>query len=320
MNTAHASTYTNSPQTNAPNKSDKANSMTRTVLACVFSVLATLVIVALFVFCRKARSRRRQAAKESFTPYVDTTPSRKLDRHNTDSDGQIGTPLDLIASRDGSRSVAPILTSSGDQSGRPDSPVQLSPGSRDRGRLLYGMTPPHSSVDRSYTTAFSPPTSPTGTHQPIPDYEGRQSSLDRLLPSASGTVNSPGGMGTFSTLAGGTVSTHRPLMLHNRSMGLPFDTEEDEMPDLKREVLALPESASSGSARRPVPGQRRRRTEELEYVVHRDAGRVRNETEEGRRVLELPPRYEELTWEEIEMDNRNDQNGDGHVEASAQGR
>lgn len=95
-------------------------------------------------------------------------------------------------------------------------------------------------------------------------------------------------------------------------MGLPYEDDaevgaEDDLPDLKRETLAMGESTPTGTSisagsRRPGPAQRRRRDREegMDYVVHRDAGRVRNSTEEGRRVFELPPRYDELNWEEGE--------------------
>jgi len=98
-------------------------------------------------------------------------------------------------------------------------------------------------------------------------------------------------------------------MLHDRDMGMPFEEEEEDMPDLKRETLAMGESQIAGpgpgtAGRRGQP-RRRQRDVEMEYVVHRDAGRVRNETNEGRRVLELPPRYEELNWEgEMAEDRR----------------
>jgi hypothetical protein len=117
-----------------------------------------------------------------------------------------------------------------------------------------------------------------------------------------------------------SISTHRPLMLHDRT-GLPDDElDEDDVPDLKRDTLnclsnrpgpsggevgggnAMIGATGVGAGRNePVPPRRRRTDDrETEYVVHRDAGRVDAGTGgqvSGPRVLELPPRYEELDWE-----------------------
>jgi hypothetical protein len=86
-------------------------------------------------------------------------------------------------------------------------------------------------------------------------------------------------------------------------MGLPDEGEEGEdVPELKRDVLAMgdPTPGASTQPRRQAGPARRRRTDEaMEYVVHRDAGRVRNDDSgENRRVFELPPRYEELNLDE----------------------
>jgi hypothetical protein len=296
----NASTYTGSPQTSVPSKpkSGGSNSIIKTVLACVLSVLATLLVVGVFLFCRRARRRRKQAAKESFTPYVGGTgSSRKLNRSGTDpyenQSSPYGTRLDLIASGEGSRTVAPIFT---DTSRSVESPIDLSPVDiSDPRHLMLGTTSPRSSANQSFPSPVSPPRSPNrGRHAFLPE-TSRHSSLDPLLTlsGSNAALSSPVGVETYHSATGGTVSTHRPLMLHDPLMGMPYEQEgehDGDVPDLKREVLALGEaSGSTGTAsRRPPTAQRRRRDDSLEYVVHRDAGRV----------LELPPRYEELTWDE----------------------
>lgn len=84
------------------------------------------------------------------------------------------------------------------------------------------------------------------------------------------------------------------------------------MSDLKRETLAYVQGGPSGgqgagagrpSNSAPTARARRRRTEdaEMEYVVHRDAGRLERPRPN---VLELPPRYEEVNWDEGEREDR----------------
>jgi hypothetical protein len=60
---------------------------------------------------------------------------------------------------------------------------------------------------------------------------------------------------------------------------------DSDVTDLKLETIAQFDRDGNRMA-----GSSRQHEEEMEYVVHRDAGRVR----------ELPPRYEELKWEEAE--------------------
>jgi hypothetical protein len=293
------------------------STLVRTILACVLSVLGTLLVVGIFLFCRRTRRRRRETVPITKYPLGDGSAG-KLTRASADQYGvephAQDMPLDLIASRDGARSVAPILTNT---AGHVDSPIELSPVDTvdSRRRMMEGMGPSHTADPRSGTlTSYNDSiTSPTRTLPPFAEELRRQSSLDPLI-SRSGTMSplySPAGGETYNS---GTtaLSASRPLMLHDRTDGLPYeradrgldqDDEEEDLPELKRETLAMGEgSAGPGPAgRRPAgPGQvrRRRRDEELEYVVHRDAGRVRPpQRDEGRRVLELPPRYEELDWE-----------------------
>lgn len=294
------------------------STLVRTVLACVLSVLGTLLIVGVFLCCRRTARRRREAAMP-ITKYplgggsMGKQPRDSADPYGPDSQDM---PLDLIASRDGPRGVAPIFTNTGDHV---DSPIEVSPVDTvdSRRRVMAGMSPTHTADPRSGTlTSYNDSiTSPTRTRPPFEEELRRQSSLDPLI-SRSGTMSpiySPAGGDTY--ISGTTaLSASRPLMLHDRTADLPYergdrgaelDDEDEDLPELKRDTLAMGEaSANAGpasSGRRsagPGPGRRRRRDEELEYVVHRDAGRVQpRQPEAGRRVLELPPRYEELDWD-----------------------
>jgi hypothetical protein len=127
-----------------------------------------------------------------------------------------------------------------------------------------------------------------------------------------------------------TRSTARgPLILHD---ALPTNGQEagaNEVPDLKRETLAhLGEVgstalASSGliarpsAASAPIGRRRRREGDELDYMVHRDAGRIEQPPARTQRVVELPPRYEELDWE-AERENRPDEDdGDEREDSGA---
>ena len=98
-------------------------------------------------------------------------------------------------------------------------------------------------------------------------------------------------------------------------MALRHETAEaEDVSELKRETLAyLGEEAGSSrsNARTPRPIRNVEEDEgELEYVVHRDG---------GRRVMELPPRYEELNWEEGNARAGNQQGGVGRGEAQMSG-
>ena len=280
-----------------------SNTLIRTVLACVFSILATLLVVGLFLFCYRAR-RRRRADALSTAKYPSGGSLGKLTRSNADAYGDDHNssdyPLDLIASRDG-RVVVPIMTDSTD---RVDSPVGFSPANTldSRSRMLIGQTP--TSTTGSHDPFLSP-TSPTEGRHAFPRGEfARQSSTDPLLAGSMAGFSTPTGTDTFT---GSALSSHRPLMLHDRDMSLPFEEDDEaDVTDLKRETLAMGEGqVAPGPSGRRAPPRRRQRDEETEYVVHRDAGRVRNEAGDGRRVLELPPRYEELNWEgEVAEDRR----------------
>lgn len=302
----------------------------RTILACVLSVLGTLLIVGLFVFCYRARKRKRQAAKEGLT--YPSGSLRKLTRggatpyENNDGldDLAVHTQLDLIASRD---RVAPIDTNTT----RVDSPVAISPV----GPNPFVNTPPRRPLGNdTYSSGYSAQISPID--RPFRNEYDRQSSMDPLLPSnTTSSMSSPIGTYNAGGNGAGTVSTHRPLTLHDRGMALPYEGEMDDLgedsSDLKRETLAYlgdrPSSPSPAQAppigpsgvtpqRRNRPTRRRRGDEqELEYVVHRDAGRIRGDQQPSHTArVELPPRYEELNWD---GDGDGDRDGQGGVQGGS---
>lgn len=146
-------------------------------------------------------------------------------------------------------------------------------------------------LDTSSTSAPVSPTDPFST--PI---EGRQFAYPG--PSGSSTLD---GMSPIGTSSLGRQSSQEALLSHatptlrsqtaaSRRLALHegYDEEEGESSDLKRETLAaLEEQPGPSGGRRPP--RRRQEDIEMEYVVHRDGGRAR---------VELPPRYDEVQWEE----------------------
>ncbi|WVQ63087.1 uncharacterized protein L199_001238 [Kwoniella botswanensis] len=166
----------------------------------------------------------------------------------------------------------------------------------------------------------------------------RHPSQDALLPlvgfDQSRNDNSPVGNGTYQSTQGltssgtgtGTYLTsisrngRGPLQLHEHERGLE---DEEDTGDLKRDTIAYLDSADgpgtgpcdpsgnrngaqsvasapSGVGRRRQPRPPRQQTEEreMEFRIHRDAGRVRVNPDENVDVMELPPRYDEVNWEE----------------------
>ncbi|WVQ86020.1 hypothetical protein IAT38_008188 [Cryptococcus sp. DSM 104549] len=161
--------------------------------------------------------------------------------------------------------------------------------------------------------------------------------------SGSGS-GSAGGSGSYANLPTSGSGTYYPPPSRQRSGPLVLHdpearegiSEDDHLPDqdditaLKRDTLAStsnptsPHPTSAGNTPTsathphgpngpPGPGQGGRRRRErtlppdqgMEYMVHRDAGRVVPPAENGGgNVLELPPRYEELTWTEEERRER----------------
>ncbi|ODN82848.1 hypothetical protein L202_01109 [Cryptococcus amylolentus CBS 6039] len=112
-----------------------------------------------------------------------------------------------------------------------------------------------------------------------------------------------------------------PLVLHDpttRDVDASTEGGEDseDVTDLKRDTLATTgqrpqirlrtaqsRQGSAGSGPPSATARRRRREEqEMEFMVHRDAGRV--VAPDSGNVLELPPRYEEVQWTEEERRER----------------
>lgn len=190
--------------------------------------------------------------------------------------------------------------------------------SRDGDGLRVDTSTPTSPID-----PFGTPTSPRYGYGYIPGPgPSRSSTFDTMSPTGTGT-----GTGTVGSL--GRQSSQEALLSHatptstlrsqtaspalrsatTRRLGLTLhdhehdhDTfgEEEESSDLKRETLAAldtqPGSShanNGGNFNGNGSGNRRQRQRrddiEMEYVVHRDGGRAR---------VELPPRYDEVQWEE----------------------
>jgi len=144
------------------------------------------------------------------------------------------------------------------------------------------------------------------------DLMGRQPSIDGLVsypPMVHGGAGPHGSHGSIHESPTGPRA-RGPLVIHDPTTLDSDDESATNLADLKRETLAVldshPNSPVSGhSPTTPISGpgpstlnQRRRRPpqeEVTEYLVHRDAGRIAGEGP-GHRVLELPPRYEELDW------------------------
>lgn len=267
------------------------------VLACVISIVGTLVLVLAFWLWRRLKRQRAAAAslpgkKGRVDPY---------DPNIRDSTMTGGTQLDLLG-RDGLRldttaGGGDIMLNSSPTSpigGGPSSPNDPFSTPIESRQHSYGYPPlahgQESGAGPSRSSTFDT-MSPLGTASTI----GRQSSQEALLSHGTATP-------TMRSQA-----TSRRLALNEG-----FEEEgEEESSDLKRETLAVLEGRQSpgptlssgwgtrtgtpvtattntGTGRRP----RRRQDEdvETEYVVHRDAGRVDR--------VELPPRYDEVQWEQ----------------------
>lgn len=281
---------------NQPAQKGQSN-LVRIVLACVISIVGTLVLVLAFWFYRRWKRSRDTAG---------SLPGKKgrvdpFDPNIRDSTMTADTQLDLLG-RDG-RSLR--LDTTGDTiTTSPTSPIH---------RLAGGTGSGPSSPNDPFSTPIE---ARQFSSYPYPPAQG---------PSRSSTLDNMSPMGMGSTL--GRQSSQEALLSHgtftptmrsatSRRLALHHDLEEggEESSDLKRETLAALEGgsgvAAAAAAGRQSPGpsgalalgrgatptgtaRSRRRAEdeiETEYVVHRDAGRVDR--------VELPPRYDEVQWDE----------------------
>jgi hypothetical protein len=244
----------------------KSNSnLVKIVLACVISIVGTLVLVlGLWLFRRWKRARQLSTSSPNKKQKGRVDP---YDPNLRNSSGSGDTQMDLLGGRDGLRvdTSNSNPTSPTDPFGTPTSP-------RGHG-FVQGPS-------RSSTFDTMSPTG-TGTVGSL----GRQSSQEALLSHATPTIRSQTATPTLRSQA------TRRLALHDHDT---FGEEEEESSDLKRETLAVLETqpgSSHGNGNGNGNRRQRPRREdiEMEYVVHRDAGRAR---------VELPPRYDEVEWEE----------------------
>ncbi|WVR08461.1 hypothetical protein IAU60_005516 [Kwoniella sp. DSM 27419] len=283
-------------------------SLTRTVVASVCSILGTLVIVGLLFMCRRARVRRRRPEITAFH-----SKPKAVDQMTVMSD----TPLDLVQSHDESPGGAPNLTPLAMDglhmtSSPPRSPND--PFGDQHVKTPFGPGPSRSTTVDS--TLVSPVRASPMTRHPSHDALLPFVAYDRRSPPPTGQER---GTGTWTgTLPGPGSGTYRsqhtsrgPLTLHDGgTFATDMAAENVQVPDLKRETVAFLGNQDGSAHRRQGPsnpqghpGRRRRPQEsdetEMEYIMHRDAGRVApGERDQGRTVLELPPRYDEVDWEE----------------------
>jgi hypothetical protein len=240
-----------------PSRKSSSN-LVKIVLACVISIVGTLVLVlGLWLFRRWKRGRNLATSSPDKKSKGRVDP---YDPNLRNSSGSGDTQMDLLGTNRGLRVDTSAPTSPTDPFGTPTSP---------RG---YGFV---QGPSRSSTFDTMSPTG-TGTVGSL----GRQSSQEALLSHATPTLRSQTASPAMRS------ATARRLALHD------IDTfgEEDESSDLKRETLAVLET-QPGSSNNNNRRQRQQRRDdiEMEYVVHRDGGRAR---------VELPPRYDEVEWEE----------------------
>ncbi|WWC72374.1 uncharacterized protein I206_106336 [Kwoniella pini CBS 10737] len=311
----------------------------RTVVACVLSIVGTLIIVGILFMCRRARNRRRAAAAN------DTSGIGKKNRRSQRNskilaaeqlDAESETPLDLIASRNGGSAnaqspprLSPLILgedtyNSHGQAQSQSTPISpLNPFDDTPSKQPFLPGPSRSTtLDGGTDTWSSLPVSPVrGRGNPMT----RQSSQDALLPLTPMDGFAPridstvtNGTGTWQTTQSpintGTYLSSRsggPLQLHE---GYQHEDDED-VSDLKRDTIAYlggsPSNQQQQSQRRantPTtalgssgPNRRRRQQreeQEMEFRIHRDAGRVQPDEHTNQNITELPPRYDEVNWEE----------------------
>ncbi|TYJ55659.1 hypothetical protein B9479_003691 [Cryptococcus floricola] len=158
---------------------------------------------------------------------------------------------------------------------------------------------------------------PAGSVYHDPPTRGHDAGLEASLPSGPDS----GGYATESYYRPHMRQQSRPLVLHDpTTRDVDASTEgggdEEDVTDLKRDTLATTgqqpqirlrtaqsRQGSAGSGPPSATARRRRQEEqEMEFMVHRDAGRV--VPPGSANVLELPPRYEEVQWTESERRER----------------
>lgn len=279
------------------------------LLACVFTVLGTLVLVTLLFCCcrvRKQRKKARQAgapapgilAVASYGKLGKNYPSGAK-RYNGHGSYSTDLQLDLIGARDrddasdspSSRSGRPPLSRPGtdyvvDSPTYRDSPLRASGYSQT---TFTSRSPTDDAPHPFYAQQRTSSPVTTGDERTYSGDNSRQSSdLIGRNTSLDGTHSQP-------------PPQSRRLQLHDPSQ-LEERRGSDDITDLKRETLALlHQPGAAPPSPRSRSGPSRRRTEDT-YVIHQDGGRVAMAPQPGR-VLELPPRYEELNWEEADTDS-----------------
>ena len=301
------STSPSDQETSASSSSSKGSSVARTVIACVISVLGTLIIIGLLVFCYRIRRKRRLAAQDADCGSGSPRKPSRAGTANTKFDSDSQYPMDLVSSPD--RGEVPEYTPTAGPSSplrtrpsfpwyNPDHAPQLRPAlTLDPSAPIRGFEP-----GTITTGTYSSPISPMGTT--IFAGASAESSQDALLQKSN--LQSPLRTNPPSL----PIRRSTALQLHNRENSESVDSEEnaEELADLKLETLAAVEGGQ-GEPGTPSRERRRRRPRddgaETEYVVHRDAGRVPGPRQETpRRRVELPPRYDQLELEEGEEARR----------------
>ncbi|KAL7422712.1 hypothetical protein Q5752_002003 [Cryptotrichosporon argae] len=304
------------------------------IVACVFSVVGTLAIVGALWFCCRVRRRRRLAAAAGGSAGI-RLGRAKAEPHAIETD----TELDLVGVPDAAptwhtpaAAGRPVLAPLADtQPAFTASPSPTSPGSA---RPHFTHEP---SID-SYASPISP------VHPGLSGALDRHESMDALLPHTGTGTGSGSPVGSGSTAMsrvgsalGGTYDhasplarrPRGPLVLHTARDGdgdgddddVDADGEQD-IAELKRDTLAYLGASTGPSGAAGAERERRRRRqeqEEMSYVVHRDAGRVRPSVPQ-QRVMELPPRYEELDWDaEREREREGGRDDEGEDSPGAHG-
>ncbi|ODN99416.1 hypothetical protein L198_03258 [Cryptococcus wingfieldii CBS 7118] len=162
---------------------------------------------------------------------------------------------------------------------------------------------------------------PAGSVYHDPPTRGHDAGLESAGEASLPSGPDSGGYATESYYRPYMRQQSGPLVLHDpTTRDVDASTEgggdEEDVTDLKRDTLATTgqqpqirlrtaqsRQGSAGSGPPSATVRRRRQEEqEMEFMVHRDAGRV--VPPRSANVLELPPRYEEVQWTEEERRER----------------